>query len=391
MDYGSGFVLTPAGDIISAAHLFPTDLRNLTISGRIAYFKNDDDRERDNLIDISLVSKEVGDVALLKFSRNPEGMRPLPIAPKAPAHGNTLYVLGFPGGQNLNTSYPAVYQGVLSPKRFQYQGVANKGNSGGPILDRNGYVVGIVTESEDVINTIPISNTYLGLPASELPTPKGFDPASVMPLYLPREGFASTTLSKDTPSWSTDDIKRVLDEYRSGQRSRYCRINVPTLWNFRRKPELGFLFAPPVTNPLLKEQFQFEFIVRRKEDYLIRQQERELAPHFGAAPYNVAPLFNQSIVLLKSDTGRQGSHDGDVVAFIFAKNGDNYILFRYLPRYFNEYQFRPNEANSALLMCMIKATAPRELFFNLCEDLGQQAIDRYYDLDNPCLPGGATP
>jgi hypothetical protein len=124
-DYGSGFVITPSGFVVSAAHLFPDTLQDLSITGRLAFLKNDDAAQRQNLSALTLVWKDLGlDVALLRFLEPPAGMRPLAVTSEPPKPGETLYVLGFPGGQNLSTAYPAVYQGSSTPSRFQFQGIS---------------------------------------------------------------------------------------------------------------------------------------------------------------------------------------------------------------------------------------------------------------------------
>src|SRR5262249_52758077 len=158
---------------------------------------------------------------------NPAGMRALPVKPKLPKPADTLYVLGFPGGQNLNTSYPATYQGAVTTHRFQYQGVANQGNSGGPILDSEGYVVGIVSSNENIINSVPINNTYLGVPAADLPVPSGFDVLSVRPLFLSLNAMGSMADTNNASSWTVDEARRVLDEYKSTENTGYCKMKIP--------------------------------------------------------------------------------------------------------------------------------------------------------------------
>jgi Trypsin-like peptidase domain len=273
-DYGSGFVITPSGFVVSAAHLFPDTLQDLSITGWLAFLKNDDAAQRQNLSALTLVWKDLGlDVALLRFLEPPAGMRPLAVTSEPPKPGETLYVLGFPGGQNLSTAYPAVYQGSSTPSRFQFQGISNRGNSGGPILNAAGYVVGIVSETEDKINQTPITNTYRGVPTEKLPIPKGFSVSTVWPIYLSPDDLPG-------PSTSNNDLSKQS----LSAESRACKISVPEAWNFRRSPELGFLVAPPTDSALLNAHFQFEFIVRKKEAYVEKLQTLLNSERFWPAP-----------------------------------------------------------------------------------------------------------
>ncbi len=382
-EYGSGFVVSREGFVISAAHIFSV-LKNVSIRGRIAYFKNNDDEERENLIDLDLVSSDVGtDVALLKFSRIPEGMRPLPIAKNAPLPGESVHVLGFPGGQNLSTSYPAVYQGSVTPRRFQFLGISNRGNSGGPIVNSEGYVVGIVAQSEDRINSVPVTNIYRGIPASDLSTPRGFDPSSVRPLFIVPEHESSVAQPRSEP----DNPQSIFE---SGEAQNFCNVNVPGGWQVRRSPKLGFAIFPPSGSDLLAADFRFEFLVRGKEPYIARQEARNSNPRFEPAPYSILPLAMHSVALMKARLGprREGQK---IFALMYSETEREFAFFRYLPRSFNSYQFRPEGADSAFLLCSAKKSANRTLASQICERLISQAVEGYYGDENPCLPGSAGP
>lgn len=97
------------------------------------------------------------DVAVL--SVNDLAVRPLPLATAASVHpGDTVYFLGTPRGLDFTIGRGMVSQvGVPAAKyrRFiQIDGNVNPGNSGGPVVNEYGQVVGIVTLGDDSVHGV---------------------------------------------------------------------------------------------------------------------------------------------------------------------------------------------------------------------------------------------
>ena len=104
------------------------------------------------------------DIAILKLPSSTDKRVPMIIRPSADVQvGETAYALGYPGISQQRTSYTTygmdditVTQGVIS-KRMKPNGVNYEsfqmdvqiagGNSGGPLVDKDGYVIGINTLS----------------------------------------------------------------------------------------------------------------------------------------------------------------------------------------------------------------------------------------------------
>jgi S1-C subfamily serine protease len=92
---------------------------------------------------------EHADVALLE-ANDTGGLRPLPLGSAATLEpGDPLYVVGYALGADL-LGDPSVTRGVLSGRRvidgvacLQTDAAMNPGNSGGPVLNERGEVVGI--------------------------------------------------------------------------------------------------------------------------------------------------------------------------------------------------------------------------------------------------------
>jgi len=98
------------------------------------------------------------DLAVIRMSAKPAGARPLWQAPRAraPRAGDQLLLLGSPYGL-----YGTVTTGIVSRvtrRAIQTDAAANPGNSGGPALDREGHVVGVLVSGggENINFAIPI-------------------------------------------------------------------------------------------------------------------------------------------------------------------------------------------------------------------------------------------
>ncbi len=91
-------------------------------------------------------------------------LRPLPIAAKPPAVGETVFTLGHPLGDEFSLS-----SGIISGYRFdgsprmQITAPISQGSSGGPVLNQWGEVVGLVSSYKQ-----GAQNLNLVVPASEL-------------------------------------------------------------------------------------------------------------------------------------------------------------------------------------------------------------------------------
>lgn len=109
-----------------------------------------------------VVSDKANDLAVLKLVAQEGGKKPalipLKIAPSTEARiGEELYTIGFPLGKLLGSGHK-VATGVLSatagleddPRMFQITVPTQPGNSGGPILDSKGQVVGVLASTLSV-------------------------------------------------------------------------------------------------------------------------------------------------------------------------------------------------------------------------------------------------
>ena len=138
---GSGFFIDER-HIVTAAHVVED-------AARISIQTDRETALLANVIDLD----RTRDVALLRTEPQSE-LNPLPMSPGEPKQGSELAVLGFP----LQVYSPQVSEGIVSGQWepvdygdrvvepvFTTTAATNRGNSGGPVLNRSGEVIGLVS------------------------------------------------------------------------------------------------------------------------------------------------------------------------------------------------------------------------------------------------------
>ena len=156
---GSGFFVDAQGRVVTNYHVVKqSDYQQILLPGS------------KQPVDARILSQDKeADLALLQAYVTP----PVPIAPMIPAStelkmGDTVYALGSPAGPELAVS---LSRGLIStdrPRTFgdqsfiQHDAAVNPGNSGGPLLNARGEVVGMNTAkikgTEGISFAIPIED-----------------------------------------------------------------------------------------------------------------------------------------------------------------------------------------------------------------------------------------
>ena len=135
---GTGTIISMLGHVLTAAHVVSgaTKITVVTATG-----------QRDASV---LRIDEQNDVAVLKIEGGP--YLPLPVAPSRRVRlGQSVATIGFPNVQIQGFS-PKVTRGEISslngaaddPRSWQVSVPVQPGNSGGPLLDENGNLIGVV-------------------------------------------------------------------------------------------------------------------------------------------------------------------------------------------------------------------------------------------------------
>mgnify|MGYP001266470350 CR=1 FL=1 len=139
---GSGFAVSKNGYIITNNHVIEGCKK---VAAHIQQIK----------IPLSVVSSDTkSDVALLKGNFRPTTV--IPISDNLPELLQDIYVAGYPFGDKISTSVK-VTKGIVSSltgignnySNIQIDAALQSGNSGGPILDEKGNVVGVAVSKLD--------------------------------------------------------------------------------------------------------------------------------------------------------------------------------------------------------------------------------------------------
>ncbi len=141
---GSGVLVTESGYVITAAHVVQTaDLVEVEFPNgfRTTAAVTASDPEKD--------------LALIRLDKAPEGIKPLKLADSDDVSiGEEVFIIGAPYGVSNTLSVGHISgrhgpgeAGPLSPEAetFQTDAVINQGNSGGPLFNSRGEVIGIVS------------------------------------------------------------------------------------------------------------------------------------------------------------------------------------------------------------------------------------------------------
>lgn len=141
---GSGVLIDTEGHIITAAHVVQT------ADAIAAEFSNGFGASAK-----VIASNPQKDVALLKLVRPPEGIEPATLGDSdAVKVGQEVFVIGAPlglahtltiGHISARHTKPSALTSDIQAELFQTDAAINKGNSGGPMFNKAGEVIGIVS------------------------------------------------------------------------------------------------------------------------------------------------------------------------------------------------------------------------------------------------------
>ncbi len=116
----------------------------------------------------SVVARDpFNDLALIRLSHPAEGVRVLSVGDVAAVRsGQRVYTIGFPMPSDLGTN-AKLGEGIVNsitgfeddPRMYQISLPVQPGNSGGPLLDTRGRVIGVVTASMDSMYSLVRSGT----------------------------------------------------------------------------------------------------------------------------------------------------------------------------------------------------------------------------------------
>lgn len=141
---GSGFVISSEGHIMTAAHVVQTaDAVQVEFANGVKVTAH------------VIALDNVKDVALLELDEIPDSLKPTKIGNSDEARvGDEIFIIGAPYGLSHTLSVGHIssrhkdrhaFIGNIQAETFQTDAAINQGNSGGPMFNRKGEVIGVVS------------------------------------------------------------------------------------------------------------------------------------------------------------------------------------------------------------------------------------------------------
>jgi S1-C subfamily serine protease len=162
---GSGFVVSTDGTILTNAHVVSENGARAS-SVTVAFRQGTDQTSGDIKAEV-LGIDQTSDVAVLRIDPTGRQLTPLPLGDSnRVAIGQWVVAIGNPLGYDFSLTQGIVSglgrdlrapNGAIIPNGIQTDAAINQGNSGGPLLDQNGNVIGI---NEQIATT---SGSFSGL------------------------------------------------------------------------------------------------------------------------------------------------------------------------------------------------------------------------------------
>lgn len=174
---GSGFVIkNEPGEVLIATNDHVVSDNPYSISVWVG---------ENELVDAEIVfTTSAKDLCVLRVT-DPVDMKPLPLSTEDPQHGAAIYVVGYPGAGDILSDTQAhtsesvtITDGIISAirtftiekgakpvKLLQVNAAINSGNSGGPLFNTEGVVIGVNTykvnaNSQGVFGSVDISELW---------------------------------------------------------------------------------------------------------------------------------------------------------------------------------------------------------------------------------------
>lgn len=197
---GSAFVADPGGLLVTALHVV-ADARTISI------LLPGGSPETANVVAVDVPS----DLAVLRIPQN--GLAALPLGDASALRvGQDVVVVGYPVATILTPSAVTVTRGIVSAIRLpfvQVDAAMNPGNSGGPVLDTGGNVIG-VADWKVVATGIQGLNFAVSADAVKSLLSTTLDPTkSHLPLALPLTTTREVELSYESGGIGSERIDRL--------------------------------------------------------------------------------------------------------------------------------------------------------------------------------------
>lgn len=161
---GTGFFISMNGYVITNAHV---------VNGCDRAVVKSEEFKR-TIVDVMATDKEK-DLALLRTDKMPQFAAPLRDNISDLKVGDKALVMGYPGNHAITGDYALVDTDILDlagppgmPNTIQFNDSAQKGNSGGPLLDLSGNVIGVIMGKSETWRVDPVTKEKIDIRQSDV-------------------------------------------------------------------------------------------------------------------------------------------------------------------------------------------------------------------------------
>ena len=339
---GSGFIVNARGDVITNSHVV-ADYSTVTVLIQ-------DGRSMQGTV----VGQDVYlDLAYIRLSGGQGNFRAVTLGSSASVSaGQDVLAVGFPLGSNTTTVTRGIVSAVLSgedgTKWIQTDAPLNPGNSGGPLLDTSGKVIGVVTSRLDYdwLSGRNIEGVGFALAVDELKARMNFlasggkkliPTPTPMPTPTPAPTLSPTGYWSTAKSYGSGDFQTAyISLYGLGP------LSPDEIYSLSFRCDEG-------------RELQLVLSIYLKEGETYEYSSRYITVQYGAASsFNIAELLASLSALPGARQNRwwQQPFDNNTGYNIFAseeavddiveslQGGDSFLVIRqYLGEWYRQYEF----------------------------------------------------
>lgn len=196
VDRGTGFIVSHDGHVVTAAHIMPADGQTMwAVIGQ-----REGTRYKIVLRDVDAVA----DTAVWQLPASSVCRPAVTLSTKGVNILDRVMVLGFPGSQGLSPARVGITNLASDVGFYKADGMLQPGNSGGPVFDETGHVIGLVqggtmpgTDNNDIV---PVSTAIALLRkrgvAAGFDTPPPYKQSCYATCRLPVNGVERYNISR---------------------------------------------------------------------------------------------------------------------------------------------------------------------------------------------------
>ncbi|HXI85108.1 MAG TPA: serine protease [Verrucomicrobiae bacterium] len=280
---GSGFVISDQGHVLTCAHVVGDEkTATIWLAGERMY--------------ADVVQADTNtDIALLKLETpvTNQVLRLVIDSTAPPTMGQEVYTIGFPLSEILGTS-PRLAKGLVSsnvgmhddPKQIQVSVEVQAGNSGSPLLNENGDVVGMINSTLSPMNVMAVTHGTLPQNVNFAIKPDALSD------FVKQAGISGDRGNAEKTKLSFDRVKDSVVLVRSGRilpgeelsDELWCRINYHYFWDMYWRFQIFYLeFFDAKTGKLILKAGQYGDSLGT-EDATIKRTFKRIREKFNPNP-----------------------------------------------------------------------------------------------------------